>query len=44
MPKTVRTMLRENGATGIFRGVALETEGGGKIGLNENGSSKEILF
>jgi len=44
MPKTVRTVLRKDGTTSIFRGVAFEAEGGGEIGLYQDWGSEETLF
>src|SRR5882724_11037572 len=44
MPKTIRTVLRKDGATSIFRGVAFKAEGGGEIGLDQDGSSEKTLF
>src|SRR5882724_8604094 len=44
MPKTIRTVLRENCTTSIFGGIAFETEGGGEIGLDKDGSGEEALF
>src|SRR5882724_4203462 len=44
MPKTIRTVLRENCTTSIFGGIAFETEGGSEIGLNQDRSSEEALF